>query len=87
MFKKATLTLLPLMILLTLLGGSHLAARTPPTSDVPLIRLQLATFDPLAGVPDIPDGQRLTISAEVRDQGGKLLARGKSIHWIIEEHE
>ncbi len=64
MFKKATLILLPLVVLLTLLSGSHLAARTPTPSDVPLIRLQLATFDPLAGEPDIPDGQRLTIQAD-----------------------
>ena len=61
MFKKATLILFPLVILLTLLGGSHLAARTPTLADPPLIRLQLVTFDPLNGEPDIPDGQQLTI--------------------------
>ena len=33
------------------------------------------------------DGRRLTFSAEVRDQGGNLLARGQSLHWIIDEHE
>ena len=33
------------------------------------------------------DGRRLTFSAEVRDQEGKLLARGKSYHWITDEYE
>ena len=33
------------------------------------------------------DGRRLTFSAEVRDQEGKLLARGQSLHWIIDESE
>ena len=33
------------------------------------------------------DGRRLTFSAEVRDQEGKLMARGQSLHWIIDESE
>ena len=33
------------------------------------------------------DGRRLTFRADVRDQEGKLLARGKSFHWIIDENE
>jgi acyl-coenzyme A thioesterase PaaI-like protein len=32
------------------------------------------------------DGRRLTFRADVRDQEGKLLARGKSYHWIIDEN-
>ncbi len=63
-FKKATLILVPLLILMTLLGAGHLAAQTTSPSDPPLIRLQVATFDPLVGEPDIPDGQRLTIQAD-----------------------
>jgi acyl-coenzyme A thioesterase PaaI-like protein len=30
------------------------------------------------------DGERLNFSAEVRDRDGTLLARAKSIHWIVE---
>jgi acyl-coenzyme A thioesterase PaaI-like protein len=33
------------------------------------------------------DGRRLTFRADVRDQEGKLLARGQSLHWIIDESE
>lgn len=33
------------------------------------------------------DGRWLTFNAEVRDPGGKLLARGQSLHWIVDEHE
>ena len=32
------------------------------------------------------DGRRLTFRADVRDEEGKLLARGKSFHWIIDEN-
>jgi acyl-coenzyme A thioesterase PaaI-like protein len=30
------------------------------------------------------DGRWLKFSAEIRDQGGKLLARARALHWIIE---
>ena len=30
------------------------------------------------------EGRRLTFNAEVRDQSGKLLARSRALHWIIE---
>lgn len=30
-------------------------------------------------------GQRLTLSAEVRDQAGLLLARARAEHWIVDE--
>ncbi len=33
------------------------------------------------------DGRRLTFRADVRDLDGKLLARGKSYHWIIDGNE
>jgi len=33
------------------------------------------------------EGRRLTFNAEVRDQGGKLLARARALHWIIEMEE
>ena len=33
------------------------------------------------------DGRRLKFNAEVRDQGGKLLARARASHWIIELEE
>ena len=32
------------------------------------------------------DGRRLTFRADVRDQKGRLLARGKSYNWIIDEN-
>ena len=33
------------------------------------------------------EGRRLTFNAEVRDQSGKLLARARALHWIIEMEE
>lgn len=30
------------------------------------------------------DGQRLTFTAEIRDQAGQLLARAQALHWIID---
>lgn len=33
------------------------------------------------------DGRRLKFSAEVRDQGGQLLARARALHWIVEMEE
>ena len=33
------------------------------------------------------DGLRLIFTAEVRDQSGKLLARARALHWIIEMEE
>ena len=33
------------------------------------------------------DGRRLIFTAEVRDQSGKLLARARALHWIIEMEE
>jgi len=33
------------------------------------------------------DGRKLTFNAEVRDKNGRLLARGKAFHWIIEDVE
>jgi len=33
------------------------------------------------------DGQWLRFKAEVRDPGGKLLARAKSLHWIVDEEQ
>ncbi|HDN80015.1 MAG TPA: hypothetical protein ENG33_06085, partial [Chloroflexi bacterium] len=52
-------------ILLTLVIGLMLGgAWGASPSDAPLIRLQYATFDPLAGEPDIPSGQRLRIQAD-----------------------
>ena len=30
------------------------------------------------------DGRRLKFTAEIRDQGGKLLARARALHWIID---
>ena len=33
------------------------------------------------------DGRRLIFTAEVRDQSGKLLARARALHWIIEMAE
>ena len=33
------------------------------------------------------DGRRLKFSAEVRDQGGQLLARARALHWIVELRE
>lgn len=32
------------------------------------------------------NGQRLTLSAEVRDQAGLLLARARAEHWIVDDH-
>ena len=31
------------------------------------------------------NGRRLRFTAEVRDQSGKLLARARALHWIIDE--
>jgi acyl-coenzyme A thioesterase PaaI-like protein len=33
------------------------------------------------------EGSRLKFSAEVRDQSGRLLARAKAFHWIVENGE
>lgn len=33
------------------------------------------------------DGRRLKFTAEVRDQGGQLLARVRALHWIFELEE
>jgi acyl-coenzyme A thioesterase PaaI-like protein len=33
------------------------------------------------------DGRRLKFGAEVRDQSGRLLARARAVHWIIEMEE
>jgi acyl-coenzyme A thioesterase PaaI-like protein len=33
------------------------------------------------------DGRRLNFTAEVRDQRGRLLARARALHWIIEMEE
>ncbi len=30
------------------------------------------------------DGRRLKFTAEIRDQGGKLLARARALHWIVD---
>jgi acyl-coenzyme A thioesterase PaaI-like protein len=32
-------------------------------------------------------GRKLTFSAEVRDQSGKLLARGQAFHWIVDDEQ
>lgn len=33
------------------------------------------------------DGRRLKFTAEIRDPAGKLLARARAVHWIIETEE
>ena len=30
------------------------------------------------------DGRRLNFTAEIRDQEGKLLARARALHWIVD---
>ena len=33
------------------------------------------------------EGLKLTFTADVRDENGRLLARGKAFHWIVEQNE
>jgi len=58
--KWGALLLGILLILFVTLSFLPTQAATAP----PLIRLRRATFDPLAGEPDVPAGQRLTVRAE-----------------------
>jgi acyl-coenzyme A thioesterase PaaI-like protein len=50
----------------------------PVTPDLAYIRVKAKLLE--------RKGQRLTFSAEVRDQDGLLLARARAEHWIVDEH-
>lgn len=51
-------------LLILLLPGIHPLATRAQESAGPLIQLQYAVFDPLAGEPFIPDGQRLVVEKD-----------------------
>lgn len=61
---KVLIMLGMIVVTLVLLGAGHHAPPTVPPPDPFAIRLQVVTFDPLAGEPDIPAEQRLTSQAD-----------------------
>ncbi len=61
MYQKVAFRTWLLLLLLILIGIQQSLAYAPPSADAPRIRLKTATFDPLAGRPDIPRGLRTEV--------------------------